>query len=393
MFYTMKDFNFENKKVLVRVDYNVPLDENGNVKNDKRIRSSLPTIKQLIEQNAKIIIMTSVGRPKGKIIDNLRTKGIAEALSKLIDLPVKSVDECIGIEDEVDKLKPSQLIMLENLRFHPEEEQNDADFARKLASLGEIYINDAFANCHRAHASMHAITQFLPSCAGLLVENEVNTIKNVLENAEKPFVVLIGGAKLETKIPVIRSLLKKADKILVGGAMIFNFYKAQGLEIGNSKYEPDITEFAKELLEEAKEKIVLPVDVVVANEISENALVQTVGIGSIEKNELGLDIGNETINLFCKELETAQTIIWNGPMGVFEIETFAKGTNEIAKRIASMAAVKIVGGGDSVAAIEKLGLEDKFTLVSTGGGATLELIEKGTLKALEALELAYNRML
>ncbi len=382
---TLKEFDFNNKRVLVRFDYNVPM-ENGIVQNDKRIKASLPTINYLLEKKAKIIIMTSAGRPKGKVVEELRTTDIAKKLSLLLGKEVKKANDCIGseVEQSVAELNPGDILLLENLRFHPEEEKNDEEFAKSLAKLGDIYVNDAFANSHREHASMHAITKFLPGCVGLLVEKELSTILNAVENPERPFVVLIGGAKLETKIPIIKKMLEKADKVLVGGAMMFSFYKARGLEVGKSKFEAEFVDIAKELLEE--DKLLLPTDVVVASEVSEDAESETVSYDNMPTDKMGLDVGPDTVRVFSEELKKAKTIMWNGPMGVFEIEKFAIATNELGKVIADIDAVKIVGGGDSVAAIERAGLEDKFTLVSTGGGASLKLIEKGTLPALKALE-------
>ena len=392
-FFTLKDFDFKDKKALVRVDYNVPLGDDGKVRNDKRIRASLPTLNYLLENGAKIIIMTSAGRPKGRVVENFRTTDIASVLSGLIGKPVKKLDDCIGrdVSAAVDDMKQGSIIMLENLRFHTEEEANDKGFAKELASLAGIYVNDAFANCHREHASMHAITRFLPSCAGMLLEKEVSTILKTLENPEKPFVVVMGGVKLETKLPVIESLLKKTDKILLGSAMSFSFYKAQGKEIGKSKYEKDKVGLAGNLLKKAGDKLVLPVDVVVTEEVDADSESKTVSADDIPSDMMGVDIGEETVELFRKELEHAKTVIWNGPMGVFEIEKFAKGTNAVAETIAGLDAVTVIGGGDSAAAVEKLNLEKKFTLVSTGGGASLKLIEKGTLPALEALEESFKK--
>lgn len=388
---TLKDMDFRNKRVLVRFDYNVPM-KNGKVENDKRIKASLPTIKYLIAKQAKIIIMTSVGRPEG-IDESLRTNDIALKLGQMLGITVKKSNDCIGdvAKKDVEALKPGEVLLLENLRFYAEEESNDPSFAKQLSSLGDIYVNDAFANSHREHASMYGITKFIPSCAGILLEKEVNTILEIMESPKKPFVVIIGGAKLETKIPVINKLLKKADKILLGGAMVFNFYKAQGLEIGKSKYDKDQLLLAKELAKKAGDKLILPIDIVIADGINQMAYTETVDIESIKKDLYGLDIGLKTVKMFADEIADAKTIMWNGPMGVYEIDKFAKGTNELAKAIAKVDAIKVVGGGDSVAAIEKLGMEDKFTLVSTGGGASLTLIEKGTLPGIKALEDAAKK--
>jgi len=387
-FPTLKDMDFKAKKAIVRVDYNVPLDDEGNMTSDKRIRSSLPTLNYLLDNGAKVIIMTSVGRPKGKVDEKLRTTKIAEKLSDLIGKDVKKADDCIGeeVKKTVDELGDGEIIMLENLRFHKEEEENDDNFAKELAGLADIYVNNAFANSHREHASMHAITKFLPGCAGLLVEKEVTQLLETLQNPEQPFIAIMGGVKLETKIPVLKSILKKTKKVLLGGAMIFTFYKAQGLEVGDSKVDEEKIGMANEFLDEFNDKIVLPVDIVLAEEFKEDADAWNVDVSNLPPEGLGLDIGPKTIELFREELQNAKTVFWNGPMGVFEFEKFSNGTKEMAKILAELDAKTIIGGGDSAAAIEKLNMEDRFTWISTGGGASLMLIEKGTLPALKALE-------
>ncbi len=395
-FLALKDLDVEGKRVLMRVDFNVPLDEHGNVTNDKRIRACLPTLNYLLERSAKLILMTHVGRPKGAVVGTLRTDGIALKLSSLLGRAVGKANDCVGeaVKRQADGLMPGQVLLLENLRFHPEEEVNDDGFAKQLASLAEVYVNDAFANCHRAHASVHAITRFLPSCAGLLVEKEVKALSAVLENPEKPFVAVLGGVKLETKLPILKRFLGAADKILLGGAMIFNFYKAKGLEIGKSVHDDEQIPVARQLLEgDSTGKIVLPADVVVASAAGAGSPAETVSYDRIPADKNGLDIGPATVAAFTKELSKARTVLWNGPMGVFEIADFAKGTEAIARTIAGLQddVVQVVGGGDSAAAVEQLGLQDCFTLVSTGGGASLKFIEKGTLPGIEALKESASR--
>jgi len=378
----LSDANLEGKKVIVRVDYNVPLGDDGKVLNDSRIRATLPTIQFMRDKSAKIILVTHIGRPDGKVVERYRTKNVAFALQYVLRKEVKYSPLPIEqVKKEVDKLKPGEILMLENIRFYPEEEKNDRTFAKKLASLGDVFVNDAFAVCHRANASVSAITEFLPSYPGLLLEKEISALSTALDSPKHPFVVVIGGSKLETKIPVIENLAKKADKVLLGGAMIFPFYKSMGLEIGKSLVDDNELPLAKKLHESYHEKIVLPKDIV----LDDNNVVS---FEAIPKDRAGLDIGKRTISSFSGFLRSAKTVVWNGPMGKFEDKLFAKGTYEIAKAIADSTGFTVVGGGETVTAIEDLNLQDNFSHISTGGGATLEFLEGKKLPGIVALETA-----
>ena len=382
MFKSLKDFDFKSKRVLVRVDFNVPLDEEGNITNDKRIRESLPTIKKILEQNSKqIILMSHMGKPKGEVVEKLKLDNVGKKLHELLGQEVAKLDDCVDIE-----IPDKKIILLENLRFHPEEKKNDQGFAKKLASHADVYVNDAFGTCHRAHASVDAITNHLPACAGLLVEKEINVMGDALKDPKKPFIAILGGVKLETKIPVIENILGKVDKMLLGGAMVYTFYKSMGLEIGKSVFEEDKVELARKLLDKGKGKIVLPNDVVIANEFKEYAESKIVSYDAIPPDWMGVDIGPKTLEEYGDMLKEAKTVVWNGPMGVFEMEKFADGTKKIAQILAELDAVVIIGGGVSAAAIEKLNLQDKVTHVSTGGGASLEFLSGKTLPAIKALE-------
>jgi len=378
-FRTIKDMDFNGKKVILRADLDVPL-ENGKILDDTRLKHAVPTIKRLIERGAKqVIIMGHLHRPGGKFVKELCMNPVAKILSKLLEENVVKLNDCIDIEIPNDRI-----ILLENLRFHPEEKENYEFFAKKLASFADIYVNDAFANCHRAHASMSRITEFLPSCAGLSLETELSSLGKALSEPKRPFVAIIGGAKISGKIGVINNLLKKVDKLLLGGAMIFTFYKAQNLEIGKSLFEPEKVDLAKFIMH--NEKLVLPSDVVVADKKEAGANIKTVDSSKIPNDLFGLDIGEISIREFQDILKDAGTVIWNGPMGLFEISEFAEGTNEIAKFLSELDATVIIGGGDITAAIKKLGLEKKITHISTGGGSTLELLEGKELPAVIALE-------
>jgi phosphoglycerate kinase len=383
---SVKEADVKGKRVLVRVDFNVPL-KNGKVADDKRIRAALPTIEFLRKRKAKVILMSHLGRPDGKVVDDLRLAPVASHLSKILKCPVHSMLDCIGaeVEDAVYGLHEGDVMLLDNLRFYPEEEKNDANFAQKLAALGEVYVNDAFGVSHRAHASVHAITKFLPSYAGFLLQKEVDALSGLLKNPKRPFVAVMGGAKVSDKIGVIENLLKKVDAVLVGGAMMFTFYKALGYEIGKSKFEADKVVLAKKLLKKGRKKIVLPVDVVVASS-TESKDCKVFPANKLSKNVMGLDIGPETRQVYSEMIREAKTVFWNGPMGLFENKSFAKGTFDIAKAMAKSRGVTVVGGGDSVAAIEKLKLEKKFTHVSTGGGASLEFLEGKKLPGIEVLD-------
>jgi phosphoglycerate kinase len=383
-FFSLKDFDLRNKRVLVRVDYNVQM-EKGRVLNDSRIRASLPTLRYLCDAGAKIIIVTHLGRPDGKQVEELRTDPLAKRLGELIGTEVRKTGLPIDkAKPEIEGLKSGSILMLENIRFYPEEEKNDREFAKKLAALAEFYVNDAFGVSHRDNSSVSAITEFLPSCAGLLLEKELTTLGKILQNPEKPFYAIIGGAKLETKIPVIENLARIADKILLGGAMIFSFYKAQGLETGQSLVGEKEIPLAKGILDKFKDKIVLPIDVVLDD-------LTSVDTKSIPKDAAGLDIGIRSIRTFASTLQDAKTVLWNGPMGKFEQKPFDAGTTTLARIISQLSATTIVGGGETVAAIEAAGLSDRFTLVSTGGGATLEFLEGKELPAIAALRKNYLR--
>ncbi len=395
-FFTLNDLDVRGKRVLVRVDFNVPLDKKTNdVADDKRIRESLPTIKYLIERKAKIILCSHLGRPDGKVVDSLRVDKVALRLGQLLNKKVKKLDDCVGdcVNKEVNKMKESDVILLENLRFHPEEELNDKKFSKQLAGLAELYVNDAFGTCHRAHASTYGVAKYLQSAVGFLVEKELKIMGKAMENPEKPFIGVIGGAKLgderfADKINIMENLLSRVDNLLLGGAIIFTFLKAQGKNIGNSKVQEQFIDLAKKILE--NKKVVLPVDVVVADKFDANANSKVVDIDNIPNNWMGLDIGPKTIESYKHTLKNAKTVIWSGPMGVFEFEKFSSGTKEIAKFLSTLRAVTIVGGGDSAAAVEKFGYADKLTHVSTGGGASLEFFEGRKLPGIEALEESYK---
>jgi len=397
---TVKDIDVKNKTVLVRVDFNVPLREVKRAKiapakvfevaDDTRIIKTLPTIEYLLDQEAKVVLLSHLGRPKGRD-PNLSLFVVADHLGALLKKPVKFVSDCIGkeIEEAVKSMKPSDIVLLENTRFYPQEEKNDPDFAQKLASLADIFVNDAFATAHRSHASTVGVTKYLPSFAGLLMEKEVDVLTEVMENPAHPFVGIIGGAKISTKMGVIENLLKKVDTLLFGGALANTVLKAKGFEVGKSLIEKEMVDKAKESSRDEKLKIL--VDAVVASEPKEEAQASIVGIDKVPKDQWILDIGPETIKLYKDVIQKAQTIIWNGPMGVFEIEAFAQGTNGIAKAIVESRASKIViGGGETLQAIIKyykpLALANRRIHVSTGGGAMLEFLEGKKLPAIEALQ-------
>jgi phosphoglycerate kinase len=383
---SVKEADIAGKCVLVRVGFDVPL-KNGRVADDTRLRAALPTINLLRKKKAKVILITHLGRPNGQVVEDFRLAPVAKTLSKLLKYPVLYELDCIGsdVEEKVREMHEGDVLLLENLRFYPEEEANDKGFAQKLAAFSDIYVNDAFSVCHRAHASVSAITEFLPSYAGLSLEKEVAMLSSLLKNPKRPFIAIMGGAKVSDKIGVIKSLLKKVDSILVGGAMMFTFYKALGYEIGKSKFEADKVALAKTLLKKGKKKILLPIDVVVAGSTeAEDAKIYPVS--RMPKNVMGLDIGPETQAIYAEIIKEAKTVFWNGPMGMFEKKPFDKGTLSVAKAMASCKGITVVGGGDSVAAIEKAKLSDKFTFVSTGGGASLEFLEGKKLPGLAALD-------
>jgi phosphoglycerate kinase len=385
-----KNGALKSKRVLVRVDFNVPM-ENGIITDDKRITESLPTIKKIISEGGKCILMSHLGRPKGEPNLKYSLRPVAEHLAGLLDKPVLFADDCIGKDTEkiVNELKNSDVLLLENLRFHKEEEKNDIDFAKKLASFGDLYVNDAFGSAHRAHASTEGVTKFISKCAaGYLMQKELEYLGKIVLNPHKPFVAILGGSKISGKIDVIKNLLKKADRILIGGGMIFTFYKALGFETGKSIVEEDKVNLAHDIINDAGEKLVLPVDVVVADRFENNSHFETVEADEIPPDKIGMDIGEQTILMFRDELQDAKTIVWNGPMGVFEMDKFARGTFAIADALTQATeegAVTVVGGGDSAAAIQKAGLEKEISHVSTGGGACLEFLEGKKLPGVEAL--------
>jgi phosphoglycerate kinase len=384
---TVKDIALKGKRVLVRVDFNVPL-EGAQVADDTRLRAALPTIRYLLEHGAAVILMSHLGRPKGKISDEFRLDPVARRLEELLGQEVIKLDDCVGpeVEEAARALKPGQILLLENLRFHPEEEENDPGFAKRLASLGDVYVNDAFGTAHRAHASTVGVTEYLPAVAGLLMERELRMLGRVLKKPARPFVAILGGAKVSDKIAVIHNLLSRVDLLLLGGGMANTFLLAKGYQVGDSLAEEESLPVAKEILDQGGDKLVLPVDVVVADAFAEDAHARTVGVEEVTPGWRILDIGPRTVNLFEEKLSGAGTVVWNGPMGVFEFPRFAAGTLALANSLAMTKATTIVGGGDSAAALEQAGLADKMTHVSTGGGASLEFLEGKTLPGVAALE-------
>lgn len=389
---TIRDVDVTNKKVLVRCDFNVPLDkETGKITNDLRIVAALPTIKYLLENNAKVILCSHLGKPKGEIKPELSLKPVANRLPEYLGFEVKFSKDIVGenAKELSKELKPGKAILLENVRFDPREEKNDKEFSKELASLAEIYVNDAFGTAHRAHSSTVGVAEFLPAVCGFLIEKEVEMLGDNLNNPERPFVAILGGAKVSDKIKVIENLLEKVDSIIIGGGMTYTFLKAMGYEIGNSICELDRIDIAKETIEKAEKKgvkLLFPIDTVCGKEFSNEAETIVVDSKEIPKGWQGLDIGPKAIEEFTQVLKNAKTVIWNGPLGVFEFEKFAKGTNAIAKVLSEINAITIVGGGDSVAAVEKGGFSDKITHISTGGGATLEYLEGKELPGIECLE-------
>jgi len=384
---TIRDVAVAGKRVLVRVDFNVPLDKAGQITDDTRIRAAVPTIQFLRDKGAKIILCSHLGRPKAKVVDEFRLTPAAKRLSELLGVPVVKTEDCVGAEVErtVAAMKAGDVVLLENLRFHAEEEANDAEFARKLASLADVYVNDAFGTAHRAHASTEGVTHFLPAVAGFLMEREITFLGKALADPARPFVAILGGAKVSDKIGVIENLLPKVDQLIVGGGMANTFLKAQGYEVGASLVEEDKVELAKDLLKRAGKKLVLPVDVVVADAFSAEANHRTVSVGKVPKDWRILDVGPKSVSAFENMLKKAQIVVWNGPMGVFEFPAFAAGTVAIAKALAGTGATTIIGGGDSAAAVEQAGVADQMTHISTGGGASLEFLEGRVLPGVAAL--------
>jgi len=391
---TIDKVDLKGKRVLVRVDFNVPLDENLNITDDTRIVESLPTIKKIITEGGKAILMSHLGRPKGGPNPKYSLKPTAKRLSELLGKEVKLAPDCIGeeVKSMVNQMQNGDVLILENVRFHPEEEKNDPEFAKQLAELGDVYINDAFGSAHRAHASTEGVTKFLKvNAAGYLMQKELEYLGTAVTNPKRPYTAILGGAKISGKIDVINNLLDKVDTLIIGGGMAFTFFKAQGKEIGKSLLEEEKIELAKEVLEKVKTSgvnFLLPVDVVVASEFKNDSPASIVNVDSIPSDKMGLDIGPETIKLFKEEILKSKTVVWNGPMGVFEFDNFAKGTFAIAEALAeatSKGAITVIGGGDSAAAIAKAGLKDKVSHVSTGGGASLEFLEGKILPGVAAL--------
>jgi len=383
------------KRVFVRVDFNVPLGDDGQITDDTRIRAALPTINDLLEKSARVILSAHFGRPKGQVNETMRLTAVAQRLSELLGKTVVKTDSCIGAEakSKVEAMSNGDVVLLENVRFIAGEEKNDPEFAKELASLAEVYVNDAFGAAHRAHASTEGVTKFLSPCvAGYLMEKELKYLQGAIDQPKKPLAAIVGGSKVSSKIGVLESLIDKCDKIIVGGGMIFTFYKARGLSVGNSLVEEDKLELASALEKKAKDKgveFLLPSDVVLADKFSPDANSQVSKVDSISDGWMGLDIGSESIELFQNALKTCKTVIWNGPMGVFEFEKFATGTNAIANTLAELSAegcCTIIGGGDSVAAVEKAGLAKNMSHISTGGGASLELLEGKVLPGVSALD-------
>jgi phosphoglycerate kinase len=391
---TINDIDLKNKKVLVRVDFNVPLDDNLNITDDIRITSSLPTIKKIISDGGMAILMSHLGRPKGKPNPKYSLKPVAVRLSQLLGKEVKLAPDCIGdqVKTMVAAMKPGDVILLENLRFHEEEEKNNPEFAKQLAELGDVYVNDAFGSAHRAHASTEGLTKFISvSVAGYLMQKELDYLGGAIDNPKRPYLAILGGAKISGKIDVIMNLFSKVDSMIIGGGMAYTFYKAEGKEIGTSLLEPEKIDVAKQVLEKAKTskmKLIFPVDVVVAKEFNNDSPSEVVSIDKMPSDKMGLDIGPESIKLFREEILKSKTIVWNGPMGVFEMDNFAKGTYAVAQALVEATgkgAITVIGGGDSAAAIAKAGLADKVSHVSTGGGASLEFLEGKILPGVAAL--------
>jgi phosphoglycerate kinase len=389
--------DLQGKRVLMRADFNVPLDDQGNITDDTRIRAALPTINALTAKGAKVILTSHFGRPKSGPEDKYRLTPVGKRLAEVLGKPVVKCDDCIGetVAATVNAMQPGDVVLLENVRFYPEEEKNDPEFAQRLASVADLYVNDAFGTAHRAHASTEGVTKFLkPSVAGLLIEKELQYLQAAIENPQRPLAAIVGGSKVSSKIGVIETLLDKVDKLLIGGGMVFTFYKARGLAVGKSLVEEDKLDLAKELEAKAKAKgvaLLLPTDIVVADAFSADANTQIVPVESIPDGWMGLDIGPDSVTTFQAALADCKSVIWNGPMGVFEMDKFAKGTEAIARTLAELTpkgTSTIIGGGDSVAAVEKVGLAEQMSHISTGGGASLELLEGKELPGIAALDEA-----
>ena len=388
---TVRDLDLDGKKVLMRCDFNVPLDENKNITDKTRIVAAMPTIKYVLDHNAKLILCSHLGRPKGEVKPELSLKPVADELSKELGREVKLAKDIVGpsAHELTENMKEGDVVLLENVRFDPREEKNDEEFSKELASLAEVYVNDAFGTCHRAHASTAGVAAYLPSGVGFLIEKELKVLGDALNNPRRPFVAILGGAKVSTKIGVIDALLNKVDVLLIGGGMAYTFYKSMGYGVGNSICELDKLDLAKELMQKAKEKgvkLVIPVDNVIGKEFKPDTESKIVAYNEIPDGWEGFDIGPKTVKMYEEELKNAKTILWNGPVGLFEFDKFANGTNSIAKYMANLDdCTTIIGGGDSAAAVTKIGLADKMTHISTGGGASLEFIEGKKLPGIEAI--------
>ena len=375
----------------MRVDFNVPLDDKLNITDDMRIRAALPTIKYAIDKGAKVILMSHLGRPDGKVVDSMRLTPVAERLGDLLGKKVIKTDDCVGdaVKKTVAAMKPGDVVLLENLRFHAEEEKDDPVFAKELALLGDVFVNDAFGTAHRAHASTEGVTKYLPSVAGFLMEKEIEYLGRAVDNPERPFVAILGGAKVKDKIKVIDNLLNKVDALLIGGGMAYTFLKAEGKSIGASKLDKDGFDTAKAALDKAAKKkipMLLPVDNIAADKFDANANIKTVG-EDIPDGWMGLDIGPKTVKLFEDKLKTAKTVVWNGPLGVFEMDKFSKGTEDVARFLTNLkGCTTVIGGGDTAAAMSKFKVEDRMTHISTGGGASLEYLEGKGLPGIDALQ-------
>ena len=387
---TVKDIDLKGKKVLVRCDLNVPMDENRNITDNTRIVAALPTIKYLLENNCAVILCSHLGRPKGEFKPEFSLRPVAKELSKLLDKEVIMAEDVVGedAKTKAENLKQGEILLLENVRFHREETDNDPAFSKELASMAEIYVSDAFGTVHRAHASTAGVAQYLPAVSGFLIEKELKFLGNAVSNPERPFVAILGGAKVSDKIGVIDSLLEKVDTLIIGGGMAYTFFKAQGYEVGRSLCELDKLDLARDLMKKAEEKgikLMLPVDTVVGKEFKEDTESKNVKCTEIPVDWEGFDIGEESIKIFSEEIKKAKTVVWNGPLGLFEFPQFAVGTNAIAKVLSEIDATTIIGGGDSAAAVRKAGLADKMTHISTGGGASLEFLEGKKLPGIECL--------
>ena len=388
---TVRDLDLDGKKVLMRCDFNVPIDENKNITDKTRIVAAMPTIKYVLDHNAKLILCSHLGRPKGEVKPELSLKPVADELSKELGKEVKLAKDIVGpsAHELTENMKEGDVVLLENVRFDPREEKNDEEFSKELASLAEVYVNDAFGTCHRAHASTAGVAAYLPSGVGFLIEKELKVLGDALNNPRRPFVAILGGAKVSTKIGVIDALLDKVDVLLIGGGMAYTFYKSMGYGVGNSICELDKLDLAKDLMKKAKEKgvkLIIPVDNVIGKEFKPDTESKIVAYNEIPDGWEGFDIGPKTVKMYEEELKNAKTILWNGPVGLFEFDQFAKGTNEIAHFISNLNdCTTIIGGGDSAAAVTKIGLADKMTHISTGGGASLEFIEGKKLPGIEAI--------